>query len=119
MSDRPMKPISIAAAKNIADRYGYDQVIIVARRVGEDPAPHGEHCTTYGVTPEHCDVAARCGNRLKREVMGWEGVATLSDGQVDRIIRDVAELPDRTSPEDQPEMMLVTAAELAAILKSK
>lgn len=34
------------------------------------------------------------------------------------IIRDVAELPDRTSPEDQPEMMLVTAEELRAILEA-
>ena len=36
----------------------------------------------------------------------------------DRIIRAVAELPDRTSPDDQPEMMLVTADELAAILRA-
>lgn len=32
------------------------------------------------------------------------------------IVRDVAELPDRTSPEGQPDMMLVTAEELASIL---
>lgn len=35
------------------------------------------------------------------------------------IIRDVAELPDRTSPEDQPDMMLVTADELEAILDAR
>lgn len=35
---------------------------------------------------------------------------------IDGIIRDVAELPDRTSPADQPEMMLVSADELRAIL---
>lgn len=33
-----------------------------------------------------------------------------------RVIREVAELPDRTSPEDQPEMMLVSADELRTIL---
>ena len=76
MNDRPMFPIPVEAARRVADRYGYDQVIIVARRVG-DEAPCGEHVTTYGVSAEHCDVAARCGNRLKREVMGppdrdWE-----------------------------------------------
>lgn len=32
------------------------------------------------------------------------------------IVSDVAELGDRTSPEDQPEMMLVSAAELEAIV---
>lgn len=37
-------------------------------------------------------------------------------GLIDRIIRDVAELPDRTSPEDWPEAMLVTAGELRGII---
>jgi hypothetical protein len=67
---RPKKPIPIAAARRIAVECGYDQVIIYARRVGEDPAPHGEHMTTYGVTREHCSVAARIGDTLKR-FMGW------------------------------------------------
>ncbi len=35
---------------------------------------------------------------------------------INDILRDVAELPDRTSPEDQPHMMLVTVDELRAIL---
>ena len=35
---------------------------------------------------------------------------------ITKIVRDVAELPDRTSPDDQPDMMLVTAEELQAIL---
>ena len=68
---RPMKPIPIAAAKRIATEYGYDQIVVYARRVGEDPDPHGEHMTTYGVDKVHCDVAARMGDVLKR-FMGWE-----------------------------------------------
>lgn len=36
---------------------------------------------------------------------------------IDDVLRDVAELPDRNSPPDQPEMMLVTADELKAILE--
>lgn len=36
---------------------------------------------------------------------------------IDNVIRDVAELPDRTSPEDWPEAMLVTADELRMILE--
>jgi hypothetical protein len=37
-------------------------------------------------------------------------------GIAEQVCRDVAELPDRTSPEDQPDMMLVTAEELAEII---
>lgn len=36
---------------------------------------------------------------------------------ITQIIRDVAELPDRNSPEDQPELMLVSAEELRAIIE--
>lgn len=65
-----MKPIPISAAKLIADQYGYDQVIIIARKVG-DVEPNGEHVTTYGVNKEHCSVAAKVGDFLKYKVMGW------------------------------------------------
>nr|VFJ89554.1 MAG: hypothetical protein BECKLFY1418B_GA0070995_101612 [Candidatus Kentron sp. LFY] len=58
--------IPISAAKEIAEKYDYDQVIIVARKVGRN-----EHLTTYGVDKEHCDIAARLGNFLKYKVMGW------------------------------------------------
>ena len=67
----PMKPIPISAAEQIAKRYGYDQVVIIARRVGDDPEPCGEHLTTYGRNKTHCDVAARIGGFLKFKVMGW------------------------------------------------
>src|ERR1017187_5291804 len=66
-----MKRIPIKAAKEIAEKYGYDQVVIIARKVGEDPEPHGEHVTTYGRTKEHCAVAAQIGNFLTTKVMGW------------------------------------------------
>ncbi len=33
------------------------------------------------------------------------------------ILQDVCELPDRTSPDDQPEMMLVTGTELDMLLR--
>lgn len=70
-TERPMKEIPISAAKEIAKKYGYDQVLIYARRVGEAPDPCGEHMTTYGVNKIHCGVAARIGTTLKR-FMGWE-----------------------------------------------
>jgi hypothetical protein len=60
--------IPIRAARRIADDYGYDQVIIIARKVG---VPGREHVTTYGTTEVHCAVASHIGNYLKRKVMGW------------------------------------------------
>lgn len=69
---RRMKPIPISEAQEIAAQYGYDQIVIIGRRVGELPDPCGEHVTTYGRTKAHCDVAARIGNFLKYKIMGWQ-----------------------------------------------
>ena len=69
---KPVKPIPIVAARNVAEQYGYDQVIIIARRVGDDGV---EHCTTYGRDAVNCRVAARIGDFLKHKVMGWPNVA--------------------------------------------
>lgn len=66
-----MRRIPIKAAKHIADTYGYDQVIIIGRKVGEDPDPHGEHCTTYGRNTAHCSVAAAIGDFFKYKLMEW------------------------------------------------
>ena len=63
-----MKPIPISAAKVIADKYGYDQVVIIARKVGDDG---GEHVASYGVDKANGDAAARVGNFLKARIMGW------------------------------------------------
>lgn len=65
MPPETMKRIPIAAAKRIAKEYGYDQVVIYARKVGE-----GEHMTTYGVTKLHCSIAAKIGITLQK-FMGW------------------------------------------------
>nr|VFJ94003.1 MAG: hypothetical protein BECKLFY1418A_GA0070994_103613 [Candidatus Kentron sp. LFY] len=64
--------IPISAAKEIAEKYDYDQVIIVARKVERN-----EYVTTYGVDKVHCDIVARLGNFLKYKVMGWRDNAAL------------------------------------------
>lgn len=66
-----MKAIPIAAAKRIAEEYGYDQIVIYARKVSYAEEAGGEHMTTYGVNRTHCTIAARIGTTLKR-FMGWE-----------------------------------------------
>ena len=63
-----MEDIPISAAKYIAEKYDYDQVVIIARKIGDDG---GEHVTTYGKDKENCSVATRIGKFLKREVMFW------------------------------------------------
>lgn len=68
---RGKRPIPIHAARAIAEEYGWDQVVIVARRVGEGDEPHGEHCTTYGRDKANCEVAARIGDFFKHKLMGW------------------------------------------------
>ena len=62
--------IPIKAAKHIAREYGFDQVIIVARKTGDGPT-QSEAVTTYGVTKAHCSVAAHIGEFLKTKIMGW------------------------------------------------
>jgi hypothetical protein len=66
-----MKRIPITCAKRIAEEYGYDQVMIYARKVGDSG---GEHMTTYGATKAHCSAMARIGDFLKYKIMGWTQV---------------------------------------------
>lgn len=66
-----MKPIPVSAAKDIAKKFGYDQIVVIGRKVGEAHEEHGEHVTTYGVDKANCDAAAKIGNFLKYKVMGW------------------------------------------------
>lgn len=63
-----MKPIPISAAERVAKLYGYEQVVIYARKTGEGG---GEHMTTYGVDKTHCSIAARIGEVLQK-FMGWK-----------------------------------------------
>lgn len=63
-----MKRIPITAAQRIAEAYGYDQVIVFARKTGEGG---GEHLTTYGATKQHCAIAGRIGKFLKDKILGW------------------------------------------------
>lgn len=63
-----MKPIPIKVAARIAEDHGYDQVVILARKVGDDGR---EHVTTYGIDAAHCEAAARIGTTLKHHLMGW------------------------------------------------
>ena len=80
------RPIPISAAAAIAKKYDYDQVIVYARKVGEDGI---EHVTTYGIDRAHCDAAAKIGNHLKYKVFGWtEEVRHVGDSTSKRGIEE-------------------------------
>ena len=55
-----MKRIPITKAKEIAKQYSYDQIIIIARKVGE-----GGWVTSYGINKEHCKAAEETANTIK------------------------------------------------------
>lgn len=61
------------------------------------------------------DARAILQQRHKAELAALQAPRT-PETIIDRIIREVAELPDRSSPEDWPEAMLVTSDELRSIL---
>ncbi|UWR73141.1 hypothetical protein [Phaeobacter inhibens] len=60
--------LPIKSARDIAETYGWDQVIVVARKVGDDGY---EHVVTYGKGASHCEAAARAGNAIKHHLMKW------------------------------------------------
>lgn len=74
-----MFPIPIDAAKHIAEAYGYDQVVIYARRIDDAYSVGGEHMTTYGIDKVHCGVAAKIGRTLQK-FMGWTPKTENADG---------------------------------------
>lgn len=73
MNLEQQEPIPVTAAERISKRYGYDQVIIIARKIGKNG---GEHVTTYGRDQANCGVAAAIGDFLKFKVMGWKSETT-------------------------------------------
>ena len=62
-----MKKIPISAAKEIANKFDQDPVILVtfSKKTGLT------HVVTYGKTKEECIQAAQGGNIIKRDVLKW------------------------------------------------
>ena len=71
--------VPIKKARDIAREFGYDQVIILARLIGEDPEPYGCWVTTYGRNEEHCDAA---------ELIGQDWIGGLIEGKYKLIEAD-------------------------------
>ena len=61
-----MKRIPIKTARDIAQRFEYDQVLIWAWNKKD-----GQHVTTYGRSMQDCDQIAQGGNYIKRHMLNW------------------------------------------------
>lgn len=66
-----VKQIPVQVAEAVAKEYGYDQVVIIARKPGEHFEDGAESVTTYGTGDENCNIAARMGDFIKNRVMKW------------------------------------------------
>lgn len=65
---RRVKAIPPAAARRIAQAYGYDQVIVLGRRLNE-PGEAGEHVTAWGPNESATRDAARLGELARRTIL--------------------------------------------------
>lgn len=63
-----VKAIPPAAARRIARAYGYDQVIVLGRRLDE-PGEAGEHVTAWGPDEAATRDAARLGELARRTIL--------------------------------------------------
>ena len=66
MSDLPI--IQLSEMEGLCTKYGFDQVIVLARKVGEGGY---ENLGTHGVDMEHSTAAEAIGEHLRKDVMGW------------------------------------------------
>ena len=57
-----MTGLALNTARDIAEAYGYDQVIIIARKAGEDG---GQHINTFGSVKSRHMVMAMTGEFAK------------------------------------------------------
>ena len=56
------KKIPIAAAKVLAKKFGYDQVVILARKVSDPEDRGGWAACSYGKDEAHCQAAGKIVN---------------------------------------------------------
>ena len=87
-----MKKIPIKTAKQIAEDWGYDQVLIF----GWDKKTCVTSVATYGRTTEDCDQIAQGGNWLKKTVLGWpESECCAEPSRVKKLRKKIKEFEEQ------------------------
>jgi hypothetical protein len=107
LASSPPEPHKEGCARRESMR-GNDPLESCDCRSKQAPDPTCAHGTAFDV---HCCACRRSGFFPPEDCDCFTDTAT-----VDRIVQRVAELPNRTSPDEWPEAMLVTADELRQIL---
>lgn len=81
--------IPIKAARDIAKKYRYDQLIIL----GIDVAKNRQHVTTFGKSTVDADQAAQGGNYIKQQLLGWPANECLAEPtRVRKLLERIKEL---------------------------
>ena len=84
--------IPIKAAKEIAKKYRYDQVIILAMNIAENI----QSVTTFGKSVVDADQACRGGNYIKRKILGWPANKCLAEPtRVRKLRKRIKELEEQ------------------------
>jgi hypothetical protein len=108
-----MKPIPVKSAQSIAEQFGYHQVIVIARSVGD---AGGEHVTTYGVNAQNCAAAAQIGDFLKFKVMGWTNEEPHEDRRYEAL---TTALEDICAARDRGDLHAIDLIATAALLEAR
>lgn len=70
---QPDDAAMIEEAQRLCDKYGFDQIVWMARRVGRsEEDPGWENVTTNGSDPLNKSIAASTGDYLKRKIALWD-----------------------------------------------
>lgn len=86
------KKIPIKAAKDIANEYGYNQIIIH----GYDIESGVQSVCTYGKSQEDCDNAAKGGNAIKK-LLGWpDDLCNTKPQRVKKRIKNINKIIDES-----------------------
>lgn len=75
----PIEPIAPDVLRVFAETYDYDQVIVIARKIGATTSE--EVVMTYGRNDTHKAVAASIGNFFKFRVVKWAEEARVFFGK--------------------------------------
>lgn len=67
--DNEQGKAEIQFAKDFATKFGYNQIVIIGRRVDDPLRPGGEWVTTYGTDAAHTAIAKAIGEFIVRKVM--------------------------------------------------
>jgi hypothetical protein len=85
------KKIPVKAAKEFADKYKKDQVIITCWSKKDQKT----WVTTYGKTEIDCDQACQCGNFFKKNCLNWpESYCVAEPDRVKKLKSKIKELEE-------------------------